>query len=450
MSERKRGILPRWVGFTAAALALLGLAHMTPLRHTHAQTPDQPYVQYLIKQTEETQGLQSMPTDMNADGLPDIIYHMDEWEAINEKLAQIGYQVVQVQPGILNRLSLGTEGIVDKDAVSGMDAGVYPNDPEIPQQWYLTATGVLSFIIDKNTGVIHASGGPNGTVPPTPVKIALLDSGIPSHEDLPPPTTVKEYAKGTHPHALQMAGLIAATTDNHVGGGSPLSDTGEFHSIVVLDENNTGSYPAVAAGIMHAADQGYHVISMSIGGRAGMDNHFWQLIDDAMRYAISVNPDIIFVVSAGNSGAQATCLNPIACHPDIPNLVVVGAYDQAGDVTHLSSSVPGMEQKLLLLPGEKMFVLSQKDGEDSFTYTGGTSTATAFAAGIIAEFVNLGVPPLVVQEGLFETAVAISESPTDPRTGRGKGDIPALVNMMIEDGYLGEFERTFFPYITGN
>ncbi|MDT7947159.1 MAG: S8 family serine peptidase [Thermoflexus sp.] len=136
------------------------------------------------------------------------------------------------------------------------------------------------------------------------IKVAVLDTGIAKgHEDLPAPVAEYDFVNGDsdadddHGHGTHVAGIIAATIDNGKGiaGGAA-----EAALIVgkVLNAQASGTYANVASGIAWAADQGAHVINLSLGGSSDS-----QALRDAIAYARSHGA--VTVCAAGNSGSTA-------------------------------------------------------------------------------------------------------------------------------------------------
>lgn len=71
--------------------------------------------------------------------------------------------------------------------------------------------------------------------------------------------------------------------------------------------------------------------------RAEMARKLFKIERDALYAAIKSAPDILFVTSAGNADNDVEFDEMIPSGFDLPNLLVVGAVDQAGDPTDFTS-----------------------------------------------------------------------------------------------------------------
>ena len=92
----------------------------------------------------------------------------------------------------------------------------------------------------------------------------------------------------------------------------------------VLDGSGSGSNANVAAGFAYACSHGASIVNASLGGTG---------YSDAMRDAIAACPNTLFVVAAGNDGADDDTSPHYPCNygaaPDnLANVICVGATDQ--------------------------------------------------------------------------------------------------------------------------
>ncbi|MEB3195728.1 MAG: S8 family peptidase, partial [Candidatus Sericytochromatia bacterium] len=167
-------------------------------------------------------------------------------------------------------------------------------------------------------------------------------------------------------HGTHCAGIAAATANNGVGivGQAPgvrlLAER-------VLGDNGAGSDAAVAAGIIHATDQGASVISLSLGGPEAVP-----VIDDAVRYAQARG--VLLVAAMGNEGGL---------RPSYPaanaGVLAVGATDAADAVCGFSNRGAWIS---LCAPGDA--ILSTLPGPAGYGLKSGTSMATPCVAGVAA------------------------------------------------------------------
>jgi len=97
-------------------------------------------------------------------------------------------------------------------------------------------------------------------------------------------------------HGTHVAGTIAQTTDNKYGG-SGIAYHASLMNVRVLDTSGRGKTSDVVAGIYFAADNGAHVINMSLGSSRPTP-----AMQEACTYAH--NQGVAVVAAAGNSGKR--------------------------------------------------------------------------------------------------------------------------------------------------
>lgn len=182
--------------------------------------------------------------------------------------------------------------------------------------------------------------------PQRTVYIAIIDTGIDSnHPDLT--NKMRRHSNGMvygwntlnnttnalddNGHGTHCAGIAAAEINNGVGiAGVAAWNPNVANSrayvqlmpVKVLSASGSGSYDSVARGITWAADNGAHILSLSLGGAGGS-----QQLQDAVNYAW--NRGCLVVVAAGNGGSSS---------PQYPayytNSIAVAATDSSN---HLAS-----------------------------------------------------------------------------------------------------------------
>lgn len=170
------------------------------------------------------------------------------------------------------------------------------------------------------------------------VKVAVLDTGIVPHRDLPglsesiEITPFPSDASKTSGHGTAVASLIAGNSSVAPG----VAPAAALISIRVGDELGSADSFALAAGILAAIDSGAHIINISMGTTE--DN---PLIEEAVLLASEKN--VLIVAASGNS-AGSDALYPAA----YPSVISVGAVDARGKHldfsnygTYLSVTAPG-------------------------------------------------------------------------------------------------------------
>lgn len=140
--------------------------------------------------------------------------------------------------------------------------------------------------------------------------------------------------------------------------------------------------------------------------RAAIARYAVDTLRRAMMGAMRASPEMLFVASAGNAGSN-TAFNDFALKIDLPNMLIVGAVDQAGDEASFTNTGP-----LVRLFANGYLVEGTVPG-------GGTerSSGTSFAAPAVVNTVAkmLAVQPTITADAI----VAILLRTADARGARG-------------------------------
>jgi subtilisin family serine protease len=278
------------------------------------------------------------------------------------------------------------------------------------------------------------------------VDLARSASFVPSDDAL-----VATFFPGRHPitdlhfHGTHVASTVVSNGNVIAGVTSRVTLIG----VKVCNVNGSCATSGVLGGIIYAADQGAHVINMSLGGafsKAGAQG-FHSIINRVMSYA--QQRGTLVVVSAGNSAAdldhdgntyRAYCSAPnVACvaatgptaapandgpftEPDAPasytnfgrSAINVAAPGGTGLGTVRRSFVwSACSQTSLVIPicRTGTFILG----------VNGTSMAAPHASGVAALLVErLGRNPQAIRSSLEQTADDINQPGTDPYSGKGR------------------------------
>lgn len=237
-------------------------------------------------------------------------------------------------------------------------------------------------------------------------------------------------------HGTHVAGTIGQATNNGIGVAGmafnvrlmPVKVIDEVWDFI-FDSPNFGSDDTVARGIRYAADNGAHIINMSIGRE---DGGAAPAVEAAIRYAVSKGAFV--VMASGNEGAGRNRPNRLAeFAPAIDGMVAVGAvgrgldrayYSTSGSYVELSapggdSRVGGDDGGILQQMVDQQLALTFEDGPGRYTaprfdafgfyYLQGTSMAAPHVSGFAA---------LLRQQGLTSPA-AIEAAMKQFATDRG-------------------------------
>lgn len=212
------------------------------------------------------------------------------------------------------------------------------------------------------------------------VLVIILDTGVPSHRDLPTPLFSYNFTGSTskfdhNAHQTHCAGIVSAlNNDDGVVGWAPQATLAH---IKVLNDIGMGSTSWIERGIQQATKSWIArrkdfigcIISMSLGG----------IYDEGQEQALMRAQDagILVVAAAGNSGFRNR--SSTVDHPGASEHTIgVAAYRRDGAIADFSSGGPEVD---IAMPGEQ--ILSTIPG-NKYQVMSGTSMATPAAAGLLA------------------------------------------------------------------
>jgi serine protease len=317
-----------------------------------------------------------------------------------------------------------------------------PNDLYFsPYQWNLYDYGMKSNGYASNYGVQAVSAWKTTTG--GGVKVAVVDTGV-AYEDYS--DSLGTYARApdlaqtnfdtqdaydfvdndAHPnddngHGTHVTGTIAQSTNNSLGCAG-IAYGATILPIKVLNASGSGTYDAIANGIMWAADHGARVINMSLGGKTGSTT-----LSNAIKYAYGKG--VVIVCASGNDG------RPSVSYPAAyTECIAVGSTRFDGNRVRYSNYGSALD---LVAPGGDMSVDQNKDGykdgilqqtfasgkPTSFGYYffQGTSMASPHVAGVAA--LVLSVNPAFtneqVRQALQSTAKDLGTAGRDKYYGYG-------------------------------
>ncbi len=140
--------------------------------------------------------------------------------------------------------------------------------------------------------------------------------------------------------------------------------------------------------------------------RKRLARHYFDIERDALRTALASAPDILFVTIAGNNNSDNAFEETIPSSFRLPNLVVVGAVDQAGDQTSFTSTGKNIAvyadgfQVESLVPGGTRVRMS------------GTSMAAPEVTNLAAKL--LAIRPSLTPEQTIDLIVRSADAGTSP------------------------------------
>lgn len=288
----------------------------------------------------------------------------------------------------------------------------YPNDPELPKQYYLNN--------------ILAPQGWDYTTGSVAVTIAVIDTGIDlTHVDLAsklmPGYDFLEndtYPQDPNGHGTLVAGIAAAITNNGIGVAG-VSWGAQIMPLRVLDAAGNGTNDNVAQAIIWATQHGARVINMSFGGTQQSE-----AVATAIEYALEQG--VVLVAATGNQGASSV-LYPAAYN----GVVGVGATDSTNQLAYFSNTGEDVD---VVAPGVSIY--STYPG-NRYNYSSGTSMSAPMVSGfaaLLASLPGMYYSSRIVDE-IESTALDLGAPGWDPQYGYGLVQIgPAAISVLNQYG----------------
>jgi subtilisin family serine protease len=263
------------------------------------------------------------------------------------------------------------------------------------------------------------------------VRIAILDTGYTKHPMGPEPVAARSFiareswADGNG-HGTHCAGTALGRRDEF-GNGLGIAPDAELIVGKVLSNGGSGGSDGIAAGIRWAADQGAHVISMSLGG-GGSYGPTNESIDYAWSKGCMVH------ASAGNSGYSGSG-NTIGWPAKYSNCLCNGAYREDGQIANFSS---GGRELDWATPGQN--IVSFAHTGSGFRTMSGTSMSCPGGSGFLACLTELrlrqGLPAFTsaqqVRDYFTQSLIDAGAPGWDARFGLGKPDGSFLMKAILQ------------------
>jgi serine protease len=287
----------------------------------------------------------------------------------------------------------------------------FPNDPLWGKQWNMRMVGATeAWDYAEGEGVI----------------VAIIDTGV-AYEDskglwapdlqetlfVPGWDFVNDdaIAADDHGHGTHCAGTVAQTTNNGRGVVG-LAPKARIMPLKVLNQYGSGYTSDIADAIRFAADNGAHVLSLSLGG-----GWYSQIMADAVSYAR--DKGCMVVCAAGNGGR-----NYVEYPARYPGATAVSSVGPSGELAFYSSygkqvfiAAPGGDKSSGAEGGVLQNTLDPNRPDGTvYAYYQGTSMATPHVAAACALLYSHGVTRPEAIEAILR------ESATNPKTGETGGE----------------------------
>lgn len=308
---------------------------------------------------------------------------------ITREIAATGHQTIQLRAGMTVDQGIkyykGLAGVESVSANYLAKATYTPNDPRYANQWWLKQVG--------------APAAWDFTLGAPTVKIAVVDSGVDyNHEDLKGKVILGRDTINNdndpmddNEHGTHVAGIAAGQTNNGIGIAG-LGFNSQIIAVKVLAADGFGSYDAIAAGIINAADLGAQVINLSVGGYATTDG-----LKASIKYAH--DKGVVIVAAAGNDNIT-TNLYPGAYE----ECICVAATDEGDKRTDFSNF--GNDWVDVAAPGIRILSTIPGNGYAEFQGTSMASPVVAGLAGLLRAYAPAATAA-EVREAIESTTVDV-------------------------------------------
>jgi subtilisin family serine protease len=261
-----------------------------------------------------------------------------------------------------------------------------PSDPFFDTLWGLNNTGQpVDGVSGTDDADIDASEAWSLTTGSDAVKVAVVDTGVEyDHPDLAGNIAElgPDYYSGDldprdeNGHGTHVAGTMGAQGNNGVGVTGVNWDVG-LMPIRVLGPTGSGTTAMIANGFTYAAQHGAKVVNASLGGGT---------FDPTLADAIAAAAETLFVVAAGNGGADRvgddndlSGQQIYPCGYALANVVCAAATDLNDGLASFSNY--GATSVDLAAPGVR---ISSTYVGGTYVHNQGTSMAAPHVAGVAA------------------------------------------------------------------
>lgn len=255
------------------------------------------------------------------------------------------------------------------------------------------------------------------------IKIAVLDTGFDiNHPDFKGRdiTTFSfvsgETVEDRHGHGTHCIGIACGSLDKDElrYGVAPGS---HIYAGKVLNNQGSGAQAWVLDGMMWAANNGCHVLSMSLGSAVRPGQSYDLAYERAAQFALSKGT--LIVAAAGNESRRSrNYFSPVGSPADCPSILAVGALDaelQIADFSNRALNKNGLVD--IAAPGVGIYSSWPMPARNRTL--SGTSMATPHVAGISALLFEKfpGASPETITIELFRLAESLPSSTEDVGAG---------------------------------
>ena len=315
----------------------------------------------------------------------------------------------------------------------GQGGDFLPKDTFFPQQWHLHNVGQTGGTVDADIDAVEGWQITRGS---SAIVVAVLDTGIEADHPEFQGRIVPGFdfvnndndPEADHPHGVVVSGILAANTDNSFSVAG-IDHHVKILPVKVLNAQNAGTTSDLANGLIFAANQGAHVINMSLINYPTTS----ATLNAALQFARDAGT--ILLACAGNGGiGDADVSGPGAS----PLTISVGATDHNDARANFSGTGQALD---MVAPGLNVPTVRFNSALDQFSLFSGCSAATPVVSGITTLLLSLH--PFLTHEAvrniLIQTAEDLVGPPTEDTPGRDNFFGHGRVNMHNALLFLSDF-----------
>lgn len=209
-------------------------------------------------------------------------------------------------------------------------------DMDAPQAWDITtgSPSVTVAVVDTGVAIDHPDLAPNVWRNPGESGGGKESNGIDDDrngyvDDFQGWDWVGDDSRPSdlHGHGTHVAATIGAVGDNATGI-TGVAMNARIMALRALNSDGAGTTAELASAFTYAAHNGAKVVNVSLGG----DGYSLSVLN-----AIAAAPDTLFVVAAGNAGANNDLGSSYPCNYPAPNIVCVAAMDSTDQLAGFSN-----------------------------------------------------------------------------------------------------------------
>ncbi|WP_164214805.1 S8 family peptidase [Virgibacillus sp. YIM 98842] len=367
--------------------------------------------------------------DANSDNIPIIITMEDR--AVNQSMRSMDTSLSETS----NLPSInGVAAEVSKEETESLHKALFTTSSENTLQSTSLFSNIDKIHLDQKVEVELEDSVPQIGAPEawdagydgTGMTVAVLDSGIDAnHPDLEGKVVAEENFSSDettddlHGHGTHVAATVAGSGDASDGLRQGVAPGADLINAKVLNSAGSGAISDIIEGMEWAAQEGASILNMSLGGGVTDGTDPMSLAVNS----ISEEYNVLFVISAGNSGPGNESVTTPGAADDA---LTVAAFDKEGELASFSSrgprtgdyaitphiAAPGVAIQAARAEGTSMGTPI----DDYYTAANGTSMAAPHVAGVAALYAQKQQEAGDFNAELVKSALVSTAGPNDEYT----------------------------------